>query len=86
MRVLREESSIACGVFELEASNGAEENGCFERVGVRDPLTWVAGRCGVSNLFSKTWQYIIRERDYVVGLNWLYADVMPDGMPEGVLQ
>ena len=36
-------------------------------------------------MFSGTWQYIIREREYEVRVNYLYADMWPDGMPESVL-
>lgn len=53
---------------------------------VLHPLNWVAGGNDMLDVFSKTWQYIIREREYGVGLNWTYAGVMPEGMPESVLQ
>lgn len=53
---------------------------------VLHPLIWVAGGTSMCDVFSRTWPYIIREREYEVRLNSFYADALPDGMPEGVLQ
>jgi len=53
---------------------------------VLHPLNWVAGGSSMGDVFSRTWPYIIREREYGVRLNHFYADALPDGMPEGVLQ
>lgn len=53
---------------------------------VLHPLNWVAGGNDMLDVFSKTWKYIIREREYDVRTNLRYAGVMPDGIPESVLQ
>jgi len=50
------------------------------------PLNWVAGGTSMGDVFSRTWPYIIREREHEIRLNRFYAKVLPDGMPEGVLQ
>lgn len=53
---------------------------------VLHPLYWVAGGSSMHEVFSRTWPYIIREREYEIRLNRFYADALPDGMPESVLQ
>ena len=53
---------------------------------VLHPLNWVAGGTSMGDVFSRTWPYIIREREHEIRLNRFYAKALPDGMPEGVLQ
>jgi len=53
---------------------------------VLHPLNWVAGGNSMRDVFSRTWPYLIREREHEIRSNRFYAEALPDGMPESVLQ
>jgi hypothetical protein len=50
------------------------------------PLYWVGGGTSMRDVLSRAWCYIIREREREIRLNRFYAEVLPHGMPESVLQ
>ena len=50
------------------------------------PLYWVAGGNNMSEVFSRTWGYIIREREHDVRSNRFYGNALPNGMPATILE
>ncbi|MDQ3666114.1 MAG: hypothetical protein M3410_05845 [Acidobacteriota bacterium] len=49
------------------------------------PLNWVAGGNNMGDVFSRSWPYIIREKELEMLSNHYYSAVFPSGMPEVVL-
>ncbi len=43
------------------------------------PVNWVVGGADVLELFSRTWPYVIREREHEIRLNGRYSEMMPEG-------
>lgn len=50
------------------------------------PCNWVAEGKDMRAVLAKTWQYVIKEREYEIGRNATYQQVMPGGMPESILE
>ena len=50
------------------------------------PLNWVCGGSSVREIFSRTWPYVIREREQDFMANRTYQELLPEGMPEPILQ
>jgi len=50
------------------------------------PLYWVAGGTSMSEVFARTWPYLIREREHGLRSNQFYAETLPDGMPLAILE
>ncbi|CAN5712704.1 hypothetical protein BH20ACI3_BH20ACI3_04970 [soil metagenome] len=50
------------------------------------PLNWVAGGSNMGDVFSRSWPYIIREKEQEMLSNRYYSAVFPSGMPEVVLR
>jgi hypothetical protein len=50
------------------------------------PLNWVIGGSNMLDVFSGTWQSVVRERELEFRTNAVYSRVMPEGMPEWVLR
>jgi hypothetical protein len=50
------------------------------------PFNWVAGGDNMREVFTGTWQTVIREREQEFRLNRSYQEMLPDGMPQAVLQ
>ncbi len=49
------------------------------------PLNWVAGGRTMLEVLGRTWTYIVREREEEMRLNRHYAESLPEGMPDRVL-
>lgn len=52
---------------------------------VLHPLYWVAGGSTMTDVFTRAWPYIIREREHEMRTNRFYATALPNGMPAAVL-
>lgn len=50
------------------------------------PCNWVAEGKDMCDVLAKTWQHIIKEREYEIVRNTTYQRVMPGGIPESVLE
>jgi hypothetical protein len=50
------------------------------------PLNWIAGGTSVIDILSKTWPYIIREREQEMRSNSAYGRQFPDGVPAKILE
>jgi hypothetical protein len=50
------------------------------------PLNWVAGGRTMLEVLGRTWTYIVREREEEMRLNRHYAERLPEGMPDRVLE
>ena len=50
------------------------------------PFNWVAGGSTMREVFAGTWQSVIREREHEFRLNRSYQEMLPEGMPQAVLQ
>src|SRR5439155_10884171 len=50
------------------------------------PLNWVAGGRTMLEVLGRTWTYIIREREEEMRSNRHYAERLPEGMPDCVLE
>lgn len=50
------------------------------------PLNWVVGGSIMRNILAGTWPYVIRERELGFMTNQVYQELLPDGMPESILQ
>jgi hypothetical protein len=50
------------------------------------PLNWIVGGRTMLEVLARTWTYIIREREEEMLLNRHYAETLPEGMPDRVLE
>ncbi len=50
------------------------------------PFNWVAGGRDLREVLAATWTRVIRDREQEIRLNRSYAEAMPSGMPESVLE
>jgi hypothetical protein len=50
------------------------------------PLNWIAGGSHMIEILSKTWAYIIREREQEMRTNNVYGRRFPQGMPPEILE
>ena len=50
------------------------------------PFNWVAGGHSMLEVLSTTWTYVLRDCEEEIKLNRAYANALPAGMPDHVLQ
>jgi hypothetical protein len=50
------------------------------------PLNWVIGGSDMRDVFAGGWPRIIKEREQEMRLNRVYQQMLPEGMPQDVLQ
>ncbi len=77
------DSNMRYSVQELEDIIEKEDHAALQLL--CHPINWVAGGRNMLEVMAATWTYIIREREEEFRLNRSYAQAMPNGMPEGVL-
>ena len=78
------DSNMRYSVADFETIIGQENHPALHLL--FHPLNWVAGGADMLEILATTWQYVIREREQEMRLNWAYRAALPDGMPEAVLQ
>ncbi|MEA2657319.1 MAG: hypothetical protein QOI23_2684 [Chloroflexota bacterium] len=49
------------------------------------PINWVAGGTSMIEVFEHAWPYLIRESELEARTNRVYAESLPDGMPDTLL-
>lgn len=50
------------------------------------PLNWVVGGLTMIEVLAGVWKYVVREREEEMRLNRHYAERLPEGMPDSVLE